>query len=99
MIDRETIKAVKAVDMNIIFEESGDGKETTLSKIKDYASKVKDISSPFLNSFSKWKGKVTNYAVREGFYENNDIIKVIAGIYSVIGFVLVFFHFIFYPKC
>lgn len=95
-INEDGLDDAEKMIMNIIFEESGDGKETTLSKIKDYASKVKDISSPFLNSFSKWKGKVTNYAVREGFYENNDIIKVIAGIYSVIGFVLVFFHFFFY---
>lgn len=95
-INEDGLDDAEKMIMNIIFEESGDGKETTLSKIKDYASKVKDISSPFLNSFSKWKGKVTNYAVSEGFYENNDIIKVIAGIYSVIGFVLVFFHFFFY---
>lgn len=94
-ISEEGLDDAEKMVMDIIFNQAGDGKETTLSKIKKYASKVKDVSSPFLNSFNKWKNKVTNNAVKEQFYENNTKVKVICGLYSLFGFVLLFFHIIF----
>ncbi len=91
-VSEEGLDEAEKMIMKIIFDDAGDGNETTLSKIKKYASKVKDISSPFLNSFSKWKSMVTNASIKENFYENNIKIKVLAGVYSLCGFVLIFFH-------
>lgn len=88
--NEDNLSEAELLIMKIIFDEAGDGKTTTLNKIKDYASNLNGTKSPFLNLYDKWKNKVTSDSVKENFYENNNKIKLYFGLYSILGFIVLF---------
>ncbi len=78
--------------MLIIFNGAGDGETVTLKDIKSFAKKINGTTSPFLNSYNSWKNKVIEESLKENFYEENNVIKVLASMYSVIGFIIFIFY-------
>lgn len=91
-VSEDKLTESEKIIMNIIFDGAGDGKETSLGKIKKYAKNLVNDKSPFLNSFTNWKNKVMSESVKENFYENLIKVKSCIGLYTIIGFVLIFFH-------
>lgn len=81
--------------MDIIINDAGDGTKTTLSKIKKYAKKVEDTTSPFLNKYNTWKDKVTKISENENFYENKTTIKVLGILYSILSLIIFIFHIVY----
>jgi len=90
----ENLTEAELIIMHIIFDEAGDGKKTTLGKIKKYARKVKGTTSPFLNNYSIWKNNVTKMAKKENFFEDKSQIKIISSIYVALMILILFLHII-----
>lgn len=92
-VSEDNLSDCEKLVMNIIFDDAGDGKTTSLSQIKKYAKKLVNDKSPFLNKFTTWKNMVTKESVKENFYENLTTVKSMVGLYTIMGFILISFHF------
>jgi len=91
-VSEDNLNDAEKIVMDIIFNEAGDGKTTTLKKINKYASTIKGTKSPFLTLFESWKRKVTRDSEKENFYESQVKVKTFAGLYSIFGFLVLFLH-------
>ena len=101
-IDKKNYKFIKVNEdglidsekliMRVIFDGAGDGETVTLKDITSFAKKINGTTSPFLNSYNSWKNKVIEESLKEKFYEENNLIKVLASMYSVIGFIIFIFY-------
>ena len=99
-IDKKNYKFIKVSDentsdaekdlMKIIFDDAGNGSEVTLKEIKDYAKTLDGETSPFLKGFNSWKDAVVDSSKKLNFYENNTKIKLYFGLYSLIGFLILY---------
>jgi len=101
-IDKKNYKFIKVNEdglidsekliMRVIFDGAGDGETVTLKDITSFAKKINGTTSPFLNSYNSWKNKVIEESLKEKFYEENNLIKILASMYSVIGFIIFIFY-------
>ena len=99
-IDKKNYKFIKVSEdntsdaeknlMKIIFDNAGNGSEVTLKEIKDYAKTLDGETSPFLKGFNSWKDEVVDSSKKLNFYENNTKIKFYFGLYSLIGFLILY---------
>lgn len=99
-IDKKNYKFIKVSEdntsdaekdlMKIIFDGAGNGSEVTLKEIKDYAKTLDGETSPFLKGFNSWKDEVVDSSKKLNFYENNTKIKFYFGLYSLIGFLILY---------
>lgn len=79
--------------MEILFDKAGNGKEVTLKELRTYAGDVVGTTSPFLKGFDTWKELTTRESKKNNFYENNTKIKLYFGLYSLLGFLIMFLFF------
>lgn len=76
--------------MEILFTNIGNGSEVTLSDIKKYAKQINGTTSSFLTDFNKWVSITTNESIKNNFFENNTKIKLYFGLYSLLGFLIMY---------
>lgn len=102
-LDKKDYKFIKVNDdnlseaekklMEILFNNAGNGKEVTLSKLKKYAKDLVGTTSPFLKGFEAWKELTTKESINNNFYENNNKIKLYFVLYSLLGFLIMYLFF------
>ncbi len=82
----ENISSNENKIMNLLFNDIGDGKEVKLSDVKKEAGTIDSTGeNKIYNTFVGWKTNVTNDAIKENFYIDNQKIKFTFILLSLIG--------------
>lgn len=86
--DKKSVSHAEATIINLLFSKIGSDKKVTLKEIEKYSSKY-STAKDFMDEYETWKVKVESAAISENFFETHGTPGLIAGIYLVLGWILI----------
>ncbi|NLL44235.1 MAG: DUF2207 domain-containing protein [Mollicutes bacterium] len=89
---RENLSEAEKYLINWLFARIG--KDGTV-KIKDIQNEAKRNYDGFLTSYNNWKDMAKEEAIKEDFFESHANVKVLSVLYSILGFCLALFAYLF----
>ena len=95
---RDNVSSSEAKIIELLFDKIANKKDGTLEvttkEIEKYSKKT-STAEKFMNGYNAWKDEVETVALNENFFEDHSNKKIAAGLYLVLGFVIIGLMFLF----
>ncbi len=84
---RDNINKTETILMELIFDTIGKDSKCTLKEMEKFSGSY-STAEKFMNKYNTWKFNAEKDAIKEGFYEDNNNIRILGTVYGILAIIL-----------